>query len=517
MKRYSIILSLLITALNLNGQQIPVFNTLYSNYFLLNPAEAGNQDNANAFLHYRQNWLGFADAPQSALFTLNGRIAGDKVGLGVKAFSDQYHIFGISGVALTYSYRIKLTDDQKLGFGLSANFNQNKIYLDRIVAESPDELDFLNNYESGTAFDADFGVVYNFKRFSTGVVVNNLLQSRTLFADREHDNTLTYALLRHYQGYLNYRIQLKKDILFVDPSVVYRSAQGLPLQIDINTVFNYRDQFWIGGGYRLNSGFNLLAGLKGYDKVLIAYSYERNIGNFSQNSTGSHELMIGFLIGQNNTSLGKGGSYDSEALRKIRQETKQTFEKMDQLIYENEKLKKEVEKTNIKVNEYKEEVVKLREIIEKDYDEIRKSIEEQLIIPQDKTTQPRTENDDPKTQTENNKKTAETDTKSISEGGKKDQDAKANNNVIQRTGKEDYYVIVAAFKEFDNAKLGQNIFLREYNLQTNIIQNQNESYYLLYTLKTKDYNMALAEISKLSASKAREFILGHIWVYFENK
>ena len=70
-----------------------------------------------------------------------------------------------------------------------------------------------------------------------------------------------------------------------------------PAQLDINTKFQYRDLLWVGAGYRLKDGFNGLVGMNVSNTFNIGYSYDLTTSRLNTISKGTHEIIIGFLIG----------------------------------------------------------------------------------------------------------------------------------------------------------------------------------------------------------------------------
>ena len=72
---------------------------------------------------------------------------------------------------------------------------------------------------------------------------------------------------------------------------------NLPTQFDFNTKVQFRNFAWIGAGYRYKEGFNGLVGLNISNKVNLSYSYDYTTSRLNNYSKGSHELLVGFIIG----------------------------------------------------------------------------------------------------------------------------------------------------------------------------------------------------------------------------
>ena len=64
--------------LGVSGQLFPLSDHYRDNALVINPAYAGSQDALSAAIQYRDQWIGFRDAPKSALLSLHTPVAKDK-------------------------------------------------------------------------------------------------------------------------------------------------------------------------------------------------------------------------------------------------------------------------------------------------------------------------------------------------------------------------------------------------------------------------------------------------------
>jgi type IX secretion system PorP/SprF family membrane protein len=81
------------------------------------------------------------------------------------------------------------------------------------------------------------------------------------------------------------------------PSAMLRFVQPLPMGFDLNMKFQYQDYFWFGGGYRYQDGFSGMFGLNISNTFNLGYSYDFTTSQLNTVSRGSHEILLGFLIG----------------------------------------------------------------------------------------------------------------------------------------------------------------------------------------------------------------------------
>ncbi|MFN9112419.1 MAG: type IX secretion system membrane protein PorP/SprF, partial [Bacteroidota bacterium] len=93
-----------------------------------------------------------------------------------------------------------------------------------------------------------------------------------------------------------YRFLITEDINMI-PSTMIKYINGAPLQADLNVKFQYREFLWAGGSYRSQYGFAALAGLRALRFMTVSYSYDYTTTRLNTVSNGSHEIIIGFLLG----------------------------------------------------------------------------------------------------------------------------------------------------------------------------------------------------------------------------
>jgi len=59
----------------------------------------------------------------------------------------------------------------------------------------------------------------------------------------------------------------------------------------------YRDLVWVGASYRIEDSFGGMLGINMSNTVNISYSYDYTVSRLNTVSKGTHEIVVGFLIG----------------------------------------------------------------------------------------------------------------------------------------------------------------------------------------------------------------------------
>ena len=117
MRRICIILSVLLSSLNVLGQQDAMYSQYMFNTLAINPAYAGSRDMLSATAMLRSQWVGIAGAPETQTISFDMPLRNKKIGLGVQAFNDNIGITNLNGGFVSYAYRI-LMEKSTLAFGL---------------------------------------------------------------------------------------------------------------------------------------------------------------------------------------------------------------------------------------------------------------------------------------------------------------------------------------------------------------------------------------------------------------
>lgn len=291
-KIISIIQILALSACIASAQQMPKFSQFYINPFSINPAYAGYSDSIKAFVHYRNEMVGLRGAPITEMISLDGKSRKYKFGLGLNAFFQQQNIISRKGLNVSYSYQVKLKEEQKITFGISVGVVQNSLAYDQIVADSPEELVTLFNYKPSSSFNNDIGFVYSLKNLEVGFSANNLFNKKT-FSDKY---SLVYQQNPSYNITGIYRFDITSEFKSTTSILMY-SPQGLPFRTNLNTMVTYRNQIWGGITYGIKSNIGLIAGIR-YDMFTLGYVYEYALSQLAAISGGAHEILVGYNFGK---------------------------------------------------------------------------------------------------------------------------------------------------------------------------------------------------------------------------
>ncbi len=311
MKKLLITLSIVVSGLLSQAQQVPLLSHYYYNKFVWNPALAGVQKYSQAYLIYRNQWNQIPGAPVTKALTIDGPLRSKNVGLGASMYQDNAGIFNRTGGMISYAYGINFSEDSKLRLGMGLGFIDNRLNLTDINAKHADDplLQVSNNNKTG--FDANFGLNYNFKDFNIGVSIPQVLALDIKYDQPTSATTqdVVYRSVRHFQINASYVLRAMEDKLKIEPTAFVRITPNTPgVQYDLSAIASYRDFIWGGVMYRSNYALALLAGTRINKQFVLGYAYDLPVNAYKTYMRGAHEVILGFQFG--------GSAADDDEMKK---------------------------------------------------------------------------------------------------------------------------------------------------------------------------------------------------------
>jgi len=303
LKRIIILFLFLISSLSAIGQEtLPIYSDYLSdNVFLIHPSAAGIGTCGKIRMTGRKQWQGVVNAPELQTLSFHNKF-GDNAAMGFVIFNDKNGYHSQKGIQATYAYHLNVGNGnnfEQLSFGLSATVVQNQsdqrtFFGDRTVQQL---------IESTSYFNADFSVAYHKEGLSSYFTVKNLLLS----AKNNLNNSLEPLDLRNYifsaGYYFNYR-----DVVNLEPSFMLQLREGTGETVADFNIKAYKNigkaQLWAALSYRrsFDNGsienlqyFTPIVGVN-YNKMMISYTYTKQLGKIIFADTGFHQISLGINV-----------------------------------------------------------------------------------------------------------------------------------------------------------------------------------------------------------------------------
>ncbi|WP_242695850.1 PorP/SprF family type IX secretion system membrane protein [Desertivirga brevis] len=304
---------------NVNAQQNIQFTQYIFNSLSVNPAYAGYKEEWFGQMGLRAQWMGIEDAPKTGQVSIDGLIDPEtkRMGIGLQITSDQLGPQSANSAYVNYSYRLQLNDEGSscLAFGLGVGVSQYGLDYSKLSA-----IDGTDSYVSqGTTHsfipDARFGIYYSSSKVYIGASMMDIFADfdfASKIMGNETDNAAVIKHDKHFYLIAGTVLGLNEDIK-IRPSILVKEDFKGPTSLDINSMFIFRDKFWIGGSYRQGlklwekdysknqslsetNSVSAVAQLFLNDNLRLGYSYDYNLNELSKIQNGSHEITLGITF-----------------------------------------------------------------------------------------------------------------------------------------------------------------------------------------------------------------------------
>lgn len=304
------------------AQQRPHYTQYILNNYILNPALSGIENYTDLKLSARDQWIGFEGRPQTFYLSVHTPIGKKDYKASATSYtvpgqnprgtaywenytaSEPHHGVGLSIVNditgnynvftanISYAYHLGLSATTNLAAGFSGGFS--KVNYNRSKSSEPNDpgIGPTGNIIYKTRPDLNAGLWLYSANYFVGLSAKQIVPQKVAFVN----DTLGLKLTPHLFGTAGYRFLVNDDINAV-PSVMVKGVAGAPTQVDLNLKFQYQDLFWIGGGVRFGSGYMGMVGLNVANTFNIGYAYDYTTTAIGTASRGTHEIIIGFLLG----------------------------------------------------------------------------------------------------------------------------------------------------------------------------------------------------------------------------
>lgn len=277
----------------MSGQMFPLSDHYIYNMLAINPAFAGCHDALSATLSYRNQWIGFKDAPKDLILSVHAPVAHDRIGLGLLVEDNSIGIFHETSFMGNYAYKMEVHDGI-LALGLAFGAARYHIAWDDLEATDSDDELLLDYPKTEVLPNFSLGTYYYTKKYFIGI-------SLPLFLSHEPDqNSGKYKLKNDFSNYNyfftgGYTIGVSPRIKLL-PSVLIKYHPGHSVQFDSYAQVIFMDRIWMGAGYR-SSGMliGMLQCQLNY-QLRMAYSYDFDTSRSRQYKNGSHEVVLSYVF-----------------------------------------------------------------------------------------------------------------------------------------------------------------------------------------------------------------------------
>lgn len=265
---------------------------------------------------YRNQWTGFEDAPKTLLATAELDLKSLKHGKGYqfgKQDSEDYlksisarHAIGISvmhdrfgpsketGLALSYGAGIRVSETLGLRWGAALTYKQQQLDGNSLTVDQENDPRYANvlgrRNRMGKA-DLDVGLALSAAKFYVGYALQNASKGKLLTTGDDYLNDL---YTRRHMVQAGFRTLVSSDIgVVLSGNYQYDTKYDSMLEGQLKAV--YRNMFWVGGGYRNNTAYSILGGLR-INQLGIHYTYESPVADARYMNKVTNEIALSYTL-----------------------------------------------------------------------------------------------------------------------------------------------------------------------------------------------------------------------------
>ena len=338
MKKEILIMLIILAPILARSQQMPIYSQYMNNPLVINPAVAGSEKYTSLRFTSRQQWVGIEGAPNTQVLSMHSRIGRTnfydrkgmlnntnefddegnvvtkkgllftgKEAIGGVIYNDKNGPISKTGLQMSYAFhfvmknmRDRFNKAPVISFGVAASFMQ--IVFDESQLKLYDANDPILTGAKEAMFvpDINMGAFLYSDTYFAGLSAVQMIQPKIKVNGSNSDDN---KIVRHVFVTAGYKYETSGEYI-IEPSILLKATQYVPLQIDINTRI-YMNNINLGLSYRTNNDIIAMFGMK-VGRYYFGYSFEYSTANIIRYSSGSHEVVIGINIGE---SIFRGYKY----------------------------------------------------------------------------------------------------------------------------------------------------------------------------------------------------------------
>lgn len=292
MKKFKIVYTIVLMGLNnlVQAQIEPMYGMYRFNASSINPAQAGATKSADISLLSRWQWTTIDGAPKTHVANFNTPYKSN-VGFGINVVSDNIGPVSDFYIGADYSYQLALTRKTKVSAGLRLSLINHRVDLTTRKIIDQNDNAFSYNVNSGFRMNPGMGFLLQNPKFYVGLSLPRLLR----YSYGNLYNVSSYKDVQHTFLYGGYEHSINREVKF-RPSFILNAAVDVPLNLDVNATFTFKDALDLGLMMRMRDAIGLIMGYKFQNGIFVGYSYEYPISEIRKVSFMTHELAIRFAI-----------------------------------------------------------------------------------------------------------------------------------------------------------------------------------------------------------------------------
>ncbi len=254
---------------------------------IINPAFAGIKDSPELNMVYRNQFVGIDDAPRTISLAYSRPLA-KNLGIGLSVINDRAFVLTQTDVTVDVSYKLQMSEETNLYFGIKAGGGFTNIDLTKTNAPNSDILFGQNQ----SFFNPHVGAGLNIqnKKFYISLSTPNLLKGKRY----EKEGNTPSAAVNNAHFYIGggYHFGLTESLVLT-PRFMMRSVEGAPSSYDAGASLDIDDKYTVGANLRIEETASIYGLLEVIQNLKIGFAYDFATTDITTvNDSGSFEAIL---------------------------------------------------------------------------------------------------------------------------------------------------------------------------------------------------------------------------------
>lgn len=282
----------LLSSFCLHAQQISTLSQWYQHLVAINPAYTGIKSCMDAQGTVRGQWINAEGAPTSSWISVTSPIKlnpkkeyNNRQGLGIQSYIDQIGPFLRFDVKMSYAGHFKINTNTFLSLGVAGGFSQLSFDINKGKPLTPDPV--INGNASQLSPILNVGAVWTAQNYYIGLSVQQLAKAKLSALG---DSSFYQA---HSMFNAGIRLSMVKGWTAL-PGIIFDFSKNIPVKFQLQTLFDYSNQYYLGIGYRNQDAMIALFGIYATEQLRINYSYDFALRTYRTGNFHSHELTLNY-------------------------------------------------------------------------------------------------------------------------------------------------------------------------------------------------------------------------------
>ncbi|MFM9985885.1 MAG: type IX secretion system membrane protein PorP/SprF [Flavobacteriales bacterium] len=291
MKKGIYIIVFILVAGKVSGQLFPQQSLYFNNPLPLNAGAAGKDDALSISLSHRTMWRGVEGAPKTQYVCIHTPLKNEQFSVGLQLINDQLGITKRTGLFATGAYRIKLSKDYRLSFGLTGGMQTFSNRWSEIETTVQGDQAFAIADQTYWLPQIGTGIFLDGKNAFAGISVPRMLTETYQGGGKYKAIHTINNYSTHIMG--GYRIMLKNH-WYISPSALLKYHPSSAIQTDLTCMLGKKELGEAGLTYRFNQSVVGLVQARINAQLNLGYGFDYLLGGLSQYQNGSHEIMMAY-------------------------------------------------------------------------------------------------------------------------------------------------------------------------------------------------------------------------------